>query len=70
MLALFDFGYKLSVGAIHFKDKFCVSKKGGIGEGGRAYSRHAVHIVAALAGGRMAFVGIGWIRFHLVSTNW
>ena len=30
-----DFGYMLSVGAIRFEGKFCASKKGGIGGGGR-----------------------------------
>ena len=39
----------LSVGAIHFEDRFCASKKGGIGGGGRVSAQGAVHI-AALAG--------------------
>ena len=52
-----DFGCMLSVGAIRFEDMFCASKKGGLGGGGRAYSRHAVHMVAALAGYRTALVG-------------
>ena len=29
-----DFGHMLSVGAIHFEDRFCASKKGRIGGGG------------------------------------
>ena len=45
-----DFGYKLSVGAFHFEDRFCVSKKGRIGGGGRVSARGAVHMAAALAG--------------------
>ena len=60
----------LSVGAIRFEDGFCASKKGGIGGGGWAYSRHAVHMAVALAGCRMALVGTGWTLSHLVSTNW
>ena len=31
-----NFGYMISVGAIHFEDRFCTSKKGGIGGGGWA----------------------------------
>ena len=30
-MASSDFGHMLSVGAIHFEDRFCASKKGGIG---------------------------------------
>ena len=29
-----DFGHMLSVGAIRFEDRFCTSKKGGVGGGG------------------------------------
>ena len=29
-----DFGRMLSVGAIRFEDRFCTSKKGGVGGGG------------------------------------
>ena len=32
-MASSDFGRMLSVGAIHFEDRFCTSKKGGIGGG-------------------------------------
>ena len=59
----------LSVSPICFEDRFCTSKKGVIGRGGWAYSRRAVHMVAALAGCRTALVGTGWIISHLVSTN-
>ena len=40
----------LPVGAIHFEDRFCASKKGGIGGGGRVSARGAVHMAATLAG--------------------
>ena len=40
----------LSVGAIGFEDRFCASKKGGIGGGGRVSARGAVHMAAALYG--------------------
>jgi len=33
-MASSDFGRTLSVGAIRFEDRFCASKKGGIGGGG------------------------------------
>ena len=33
-MASSDFGHMLSVGAIRFEDRFCASKKGGIGGGG------------------------------------
>ena len=56
-LASFDFGRMLSVGTIHFEDRFVLAKKVGlggvgVGEGGVGrhrwpYSRHAVHMVAA-----------------------
>ena len=29
-----DFGHMFSVGAIRFEDRFCTSKKGGVGGGG------------------------------------
>ena len=47
----------LSVGTIHFEDRFCTSKKGGIGGGRQAWSQPAVHMAAALASCRMALVG-------------
>ena len=34
-----DFGRMLSVGAIHFEDRFCASKKCGIGGGGQTGCR-------------------------------
>ena len=55
-MASSDFGRMLSVGAICFEDRFCASKKGGIGGGGRVsawgavHMAGAVHIAAALAG--------------------
>ena len=65
-MASSDFGCMLLVGAIHFEDRFCTSKKGGIGGGGWVSARGAVHMAAALAGGRKAMVGTGWT---IVSTN-
>ena len=59
----------LSVGAICFEDRFCASKKGGIGGGERVSAQGAVHITAALAGSRKALVGTGWTVSQLVSTN-
>ena len=50
---------QLSVGAIHFEDRFCASKKGGIGGGGQVSARGAMHMAAALAGCRKALVGTG-----------
>ena len=47
-----DFGCMLSVGAIRFEDRFCASKKGGIGGGGQVSAQGAVHMAAALASSR------------------
>ena len=47
----------LSVGTIHVEDRFRVSKKGGIGGGGRVSAWDAVHITAGLARCRKALVG-------------
>ena len=49
----------LSVGTIRFEDKFCASKKGEIGGGGRVSAWDAMHMAAALAGCRKAMVGTG-----------
>ena len=49
----------LSVGAIHFEDRFCASKKGGIGGGGQVSAQDAVHMAASLADCRKALVGTG-----------
>ena len=40
----------LSVDSMRFKDRFCASKKGEIGEGGWVSTRGAVHMAAAFAG--------------------
>ena len=64
-----DFGRMLSVGTICFEDRFCASKKGGIGGGGRDSAWGAVHMAAALAGYRKASVSTGRTISHLVSTN-
>ena len=50
----------LSVGAIHFEDRFYASKKGGIGGGGRVLAHSAMHMAAALAGCRKNSVGTGF----------
>ena len=49
----------LLVGAIRFEVRFCASKKGGIGGGGRVSVRGAVHMAAALNDCRKVFVGTG-----------
>ena len=49
----------LSVGAIHFEDRFCASKKGGIGGGRWVSARDAVHMAASFADCRNALVGTG-----------
>ena len=59
----------LSVGAIRFEDRFCASKKGGIGGGGRVSAWGAVHMAAALAGCRKALVGTGLGISLLFDTN-
>ena len=59
----------LSVGAICFEDRFCASKKGGIGGGGRVSARGVVHMAAALAGRRKALVGTGLAISLLFDTN-
>ena len=40
----------LAVGAICFEDRFCASKKGGTGGGGRVSAQSAMHMAAVLAG--------------------
>ena len=52
----------LSVGTI---DRFCISKKGGIGGGGWAQSGHAMHMAAVFASCRKALVGAGWAVYFL-----
>ena len=59
----------LSVGAIHFEDRFCASQKGGIGGGGRVSVWDAVHMAAALADCRIALVGTGLVISLLFDTN-
>ena len=49
-----------------FEDRFCSNK---ITESGRTYSRHAMHVVAALALCRTVLVSTGWTTSHPVSTN-
>ena len=59
----------LSVGGVSFEDKFCTSKKGRIGGGGRVSACGAVHIAASLAGYRKALVGTGLAISLLFDTN-
>ena len=44
----------LSVGTVHFEDRFALAKKGRIGGGGQDSAWGAVHMAAALAGCRIA----------------
>ena len=59
-LASSGFGCTLSVGAFHLEDRLCASKKGRIRGGGRACSKHAMYMAAALTGCRTALVSTGW----------
>ena len=65
-MASSDFGRMLSVGTVRFEDRFCASKKGGIG---LVSAWGAVHMAAALASCRKALVRTSWTISHLVSTN-
>ena len=51
-----DFGHMLSVGVIHFEDRFSASKKVGIERGGKVSAQGVVYMAAALAGYRMALL--------------
>ena len=53
----------LSVGVIRFEDRFCASKKGGIGGGGQVSAWDTVHMAAALAGCRKA-----WGAVHMAAA--
>ena len=59
----------LSVGTISFEDRFCTSKKGGIGGGGWVSARGVMHKAAALAGCRKTLVGTGLVTYLLFDTN-
>ena len=50
----------LSLGAIHYEDRFCTGNKGGMGGGGWVLEQGAVYIAAALVGYRKALVSTGW----------
>ena len=52
-----------------FEDRFCTSKKGGIGVGGQVLAQGAVHMAAALAGCREALVGTVFAISLLFDTN-
>ena len=66
---LFDFDCMLSISTIHFDDKFCTSKKGGMGGSGWVSGWGAVHMATALTGCRITSVDTGWTISYLVSTN-
>ena len=52
------------------KIDFVLTKnKVGVGGGRRVSAQDAICVGVALAGCRMALVGIGWTISHLVSTN-
>ena len=64
----------LSVGAIHFEDRFCASRKGGTGGSGwvhhsgrQCMARHSMAAVAA--GYRKGLVSAGWPVLLLSCTN-
>ena len=59
----------LSVSTIRFEDRFCASKKGRIGGGGRVSVQSAVHMAAALTGCRKALVGTGLAISLLFDTS-
>ena len=54
--AIFQLSCMLSVDAISFEDRFCASKKGEVGRGGRVSAQGIVHMVVALASCRTALV--------------
>ena len=79
-MASSDFGRMLLVGAIRFEDRFCTSKKGGIGGGGRIHPElpctwqlpwlAAVHVAAALAYCRKPWSALAWLAISLLfDTN-
>ena len=59
----------ISVGTIHFEDRFCASKKGGIGGGERVSVQGVMHMAAILAGCRKALVSTGLSIPLLFDTN-
>ena len=69
MMSVCNFGRMLSVGAIHFEDRFCSSKKGELGGVGQVSAQGAMHMAAALSGGRKALVGTGLAFSLLFDTN-
>ena len=68
-MASSDFGRMLSVGAIRFEDRFCASRKGGIGGGGWVHRSAWQHMVAVAAACRKALVNDGWAICLLSCTN-
>ena len=62
-------GHATLAACYQFEDRFCASKKGGIGGGGQVSARGAVHMAAALAGCRKALVSTGLGISLLFDTN-
>ena len=59
----------LSVGAIHFEDRFCASRKGGIEGGGWVHRSALKHMVGVAAACRKALVNDRWAICLLFCTN-
>ena len=59
----------LSVGAIHFEDRFCASRKGGTGGGGWVHRFGRQCMAAVAAGYRKGQVSTGWPILLLSCAN-
>ena len=69
-VSLVPFGCMLSVGTIHFEDRFCASKKGGMGEvDGHIQDMPCTWRLPWLPVEQTALVSTGWTISHLGSTN-
>ena len=55
-----DFGRRLSVGTIHFEDRFCTSRKSGTGGGGWVHLSGRQCMAADTAAWRKALVNDRW----------
>ena len=55
-----DFGHMLSVGAIHFEDRFCTGRKGMTGEGVWVHRSGWQCMAAVVAACTKALVNAGW----------
>ena len=63
------FSCMLSVGAIHFEDRFCASRKGGTGKGGWMHHSSWQCMVVVAAAYRKALVNTRWAICLLSCTN-